>query len=115
MTIKQGEIWWISPSPRAIGSEQQGRRPALILQNDMANKYLNTTIVALISSSGMKELPEMIPLDEREGLEKVSFADFAQMYTIDRARLEKKIGALSSRRWHEVSKALDRIFYKTIE
>ena len=42
--VLQGEIWWIDPTPK-MGSEQRGRRPALIIQNDLANKYLKTTMI----------------------------------------------------------------------
>lgn len=114
MKCKQGEIWWIAPSPLAIGSEQQRKRPALVLQNDMANKYLRTTIVALISASGAKDLPEMLPLGVEDGLSKTSYADFAQIYTVDQTRLEQKVGRVASSRWNEVVRALERIFYKTL-
>ena len=33
------------------GSEQRGNRPALIIQNDVGNRYAATTIVAAITST----------------------------------------------------------------
>ena len=50
-TLKRGEIWWVDWSP-GRGSEQQGVRPALIVQTDAANlnpKYPNTIVVAINS------------------------------------------------------------------
>lgn len=111
--IFQGEIWWINPTPK-IGSEQKGKRPALIIQNDIANKYLNTTIIIMISSSGKFDMPEMVSLGINNNLNPNSYADFAQIFTIDKKRLLKKIGKIHSDKWSEVEKALASIFYKTL-
>lgn len=43
-TIKRGEIYYADLSP-AVGSEQDGVRPVLILQNDTGNKFSSTTII----------------------------------------------------------------------
>ena len=48
-TIKRGEIYYADLSP-AVGSEQDGVRPVLILQNDTGNKFSSTTIIAPITS-----------------------------------------------------------------
>ena len=47
---RRGEIWLVNWNP-ARGSEQTGKRPALIIQNDIGNEKAPTTIVAAISSS----------------------------------------------------------------
>ena len=114
MKIDQGSIWWVHPTPK-IGSEQKGRRPALIIQNDIANKYLKTTIIVMISNSGVKGRPEMLQLGKEEGLKSDSYADFAQIFTIDKKRLIKKVGNIKVEQWFSVQKALATIFLKTIE
>lgn len=48
---QRGEIYWVEFTP-ARGAEQAGRRPALIVQNDVGNRYAPTTIVAAITSRG---------------------------------------------------------------
>jgi mRNA interferase MazF len=111
--VFQGEIWWINPTPKT-GSEQKGKRPALIIQNDVANKYLKTTIIAMISSSGKFNMPEMVSLGVHDNLHPNSYADFAQIFTIDKQRLLKKIGKIQSNKWNEVEEALATIFYKTL-
>ena len=42
---KRGDVFWADLSP-VIGSEQDGVRPVVILQNDIGNKYSPTVIVA---------------------------------------------------------------------
>ena len=51
--IKRGEIYYADLSP-AVGSEQDGLRPVIVLQNDMGNKHSPTTIVAAITSRESK-------------------------------------------------------------
>lgn len=111
--VLQGDIWWINPTPK-MGSEQRGRRPALIIQNDVANQYLKTTIVAIISTSGRNDMPEMVKLEKKYGLKDDSYADFAQIFTVDKERLTDKIGVISSKKWNDIEKAMGCIFMKTI-
>ncbi len=47
---KGGDVFWADLSP-VIGSEQDGVRPVVILQNDIGNKYSPTVIVAPLTSN----------------------------------------------------------------
>ena len=47
---RRGEVWLVNFNP-GRGSEQQGIRPALIIQNDVGNRHAATTIVAAISAT----------------------------------------------------------------
>ena len=49
-TYHRGDMYYADLG-RGIGSEQEGYRPVLILQNNTGNKYSPTVIVAAISSS----------------------------------------------------------------
>ena len=96
--IRRGEIYWVDWSP-GRGSEQTGRRPALIIQNDQANANGNygLTLVATVSTHG-KAVPthvEVQPSPEN-GLRAVSYIKCEQLMTIEKARLEHRIGTLSS-------------------
>ena len=61
----RGEIWLVNWNP-ARGSEQAGKRPALVIQNDIGNEKAPTIIVAAISSS-VKLYPMNVKLDPPEG------------------------------------------------
>lgn len=52
--IKRGEIYYADLSP-VIGSEQDGMRPVLILQNDIGNRFSPTTIVIPLTSIQKKK------------------------------------------------------------
>ena len=48
-TYHRGDMYYADLG-RGIGSEQEGYRPVLIIQNDTGNKHSPTVIVAAISS-----------------------------------------------------------------
>lgn len=49
MEYKRGDIIWIAGKKEVLGSEQQGNRPAVVIQNDMGNRYSPNLIVAEIT------------------------------------------------------------------
>ena len=107
--IRRGEIYWVDWSP-ARGSEQAGRRPALVVQNDAGNTsptYPNT-IVATISSKG-REIPLHVRLPRRKGLglRKTSFVKCEQILTVSKERLSARpVGRASDHELREVDAAL---------
>lgn len=74
------------------GSEQAGIRPCIIIQNNFANTYARTFVVAILSSV-IKEYPHtyIISPDNENKLTEKSRIDFLQVRTIDRERIIKKI------------------------
>lgn len=90
---RRGEVWMVNFNP-GRGSEQLGIRPALIIQNDVGNQYASTTIVAAITSS-IKVYPVTVLLKKGEaGLKHVSMINLAQILTIDKSRLQRRLGSL---------------------
>jgi mRNA interferase MazF len=106
MQIKRGDVFLVNFNP-ARGSEQAGYRPAVVIQNNVGNRHGSTTIIAAITTSVNKTYPFMVRLSIGEGgLNKESAVNLAQILTIDKARLENKLGCLSEERMDEVNKAL---------
>ena len=87
--IKRGEIYYVDLSP-VVGSEQGGRRPCLIIQNDVGNKFSPCTIVAIITSRTTKaKLPTQHWLKDEWntcGLRVESMVECEQLRTIDKSR-----------------------------
>ncbi len=78
------------------GSEQNGIRPCVVIQNDLGNKYSPTIIIATITSSTTKaKLPTHIEVDEKCGLDKKSVILCEQLRTIDKSRVIKYIGSVT--------------------
>jgi mRNA interferase MazF len=108
MVIRKGTIYWIDFSP-AKGSEPKGKRPGLVLQNDLLNdSKLNTVIVVAITSTlKFGELPGNIILQKNEAnMPKSSVINMTQIKTVDKASLKEMIGSLSKARMLEVYEGL---------
>ncbi len=104
--IKRGDIFYADLSP-VVGSEQGGVRPILIVQNDIGNKYSPTVIAAAITSRLNKtKLPTHIQLNSDCGLPKNSVVLLEQLRTLDKRRLQSKIGALPTDVMEAVNTAL---------
>jgi mRNA interferase MazF len=104
--IKRGEIYWVSWNP-GRGSEQSGLRPALVIQNDVGNKYSPTTIVAALTTAIEKPYPFTVKVSAKEsGLPKDSTVNLAVIMTIDKTRLTDKCGELNEAKMTEVIKAI---------
>ena len=102
---RRGEIWIVNWNP-ARGSEQAGRRPALIIQNDIGNEKAPTTIVAAISST-VRIYPMNVEVRPPEGgLKRPSIIKTSQILTVSKERLEKRLGSLTNDRMDEVDRAI---------
>ena len=69
-TYLRGDMYYADLG-HGIGSEQEGYRPVVIIQNDVGNKHSPTVIVAAISSKvGVKaKLPTHYYMEAVSGLE----------------------------------------------
>jgi mRNA interferase MazF len=102
---RRGEVWLINWNP-ARGSEQAGSRPALVIQNNIGNEKAPTTIVAAISGS-VRIFPMNVKIDPPEGgLDLSSIVKTSQILTVDKRRLEKRIGQLTAGKMEEVNGAI---------
>lgn len=102
---RRGEIWLINWNPARV-SEQAGRRPALIIQNNIGNEHSSTTIVAAISTS-VKLYPMNVLLEPPQGgLSKPSTIKTSQILTVAKDRLEKRLGMADDQVMIEVDRAL---------
>lgn len=106
MVIKRGDIFYADLSP-VVGSEQDGIRPVLIVQNNLGNKYSPTVIVVAITTQKKTILPTHIPVQkEKYGLPKNSIILAEQLRTLDKSRLKEKIGEFDSEIMNKVKEAL---------
>ena len=103
----RGEVYLVSFDP-TLGAEIRKTRPALILQNDIANRASPITIVAAITSRFDEELyPTEVPIRAREGgLSTDSVVLLNQIRPIDKQRLVRRIGKLTSGTMSHVDRAL---------
>ncbi len=91
--VKRGDIWLVNLDP-TVGHEIRKSRPAVIIQNDLGNKYSPITIIAPITSQGIEKVyPIEVIVDKKSsGLEKTSKVLLNQIRAIDKRRLIKRLG-----------------------
>ena len=108
LKIKLGDIFYAILTP-TIGSEQDGIRPVLIIQNNRGNRYSPTTIVIPITSSlYKKDLPTHVLLDSTVGLEKKSIVLIEQIRTLDKSRILNRITRISDEDLAKVKEAIKK-------
>lgn len=94
--VVRGELYY-ADLDLSIGSEQSGRRPVVIVQNDVGNYYSPTTIVASLTTNIRHKhvLPTHLLIYARDGLKYDSIVLLEQIRTIDKMRLIAQIGKLT--------------------
>ena len=97
VTPVQGDIYWVRFG-RSVDSGPSGKRPAVIVQNDLLNRSnIQTTVVALLTSNiKLAQIPGNVRLKKgAANLPKASVIVVSQMATVSKTRLLEKIGTLS--------------------
>ncbi len=103
--MKRGEVYFADLSP-AIGSEQGGIRPVVVIQNNDGNRYSNTTIIAPITSQLKAKIPTHVTINSRDKLSPTSIIMLEQLRIIDKSRIKKFICCLCDETMHKVDSAL---------
>jgi mRNA interferase MazF len=104
---KRGEVYLVNFDP-TIGAEIQKTRPALIVQNDIANRHSPITIVAAITSQFDERLypTEVLIQPPEGGVTVASVVLLNQMRSIDKRRLVRRLGVLTSAIMARVDRAM---------
>jgi len=104
---RRGELYLVSVEP-TVGAEIRKTRPALVLQNDIANRWSPITIVAALTSQVEDPLypTEVLVTAPEGGLNTDSVVLLNQVRSIDKRRLLKRLGVLNPETMKRVEQAL---------
>lgn len=107
LSPRRGEVYRVAFDP-TLGSEIRKTRPALVIQNDVANRRSPIVIVAAITSKvDARVYPTEVAVPRGEGgLAGDSLVLLNQIRSIDRLRLVRKLGRLPPLRMRHVDRAL---------
>lgn len=106
--VRRGEIYLVNLE-RGRGSEQQGRRPALVLQSDEGNEFASSTIVAAMSTRASADFPVRVQVKPGDsGLRETSTVMLDQLRTVSQERLREPMGRLPPHVMQDVDRALHR-------
>lgn len=93
--MKRGEIY-ILETKDSKGNIQAGKRPVIVVQNDVGNTYSPTTIVCCITSKTKKGLPMHLEIGRVGGLKLDSTILCEQILTVNKTDLRQYVGAVTN-------------------
>jgi mRNA interferase MazF len=105
MDLKQYQIVLVNLDP-TVGSEMKKTRPCVIISPNEMNKYLQTIVVAPMTSSS-KTYPTRIEIIHNK---KNGWIVLDQIRTVDRQRIVKILGNLSERETAKVKNVLKETY-----
>ena len=100
--MKRREVWWVIFDP-SVGGEIKKKRPAVIVSNDVSNKFLNRVQVVPLTSKTDHLYPSEA-LVVLEGKESKAMAD--QLATVSKSRLFRRAGILSPEDMRKIEEAI---------
>ena len=105
---RKGDLIALTFDPQS-GHEQRGRRPALVVSNDLFNRHTGLCIACPITNT-LRGYPFHVAIPSGEGV--TGFVMVEQVKSIDyRSRKAKRIGKAASGLLEEVLSILDACIY----
>ena len=106
--ILRGQIYWCDFGSEKIQGVQSGIRPAIILSNNVGNKFSPTIIVSAITSRIEKsnKVPTHLKINNC-GLKTESVVLLEQVYTINKNKLGNYIGCIDEVNLKRINKIID--------
>jgi mRNA interferase MazF len=99
VTPLRGEVYWMT------FAEPVGRRPVLIVQNDIGNRHSTSTIVVHVSATPRRDYPFLVALDADE-LGKPSWVHCETINTIPSDLLQERLTKLAPATMLKIDQAL---------
>ena len=102
---RRGDIFWINLG-EGIGSEQAGRRPCVVIQNETGNKFSPLLQIASITTKIKNPSFSLhVILNQEDGLREESMVLMEQQRSIDKLRVEGYIGHVTAEKMRKIDKA----------
>ena len=104
-TYYRGDVY-MADLGEGVGSEQEGSRPVVIIQNDTGNHYSPTVIVAAMTSKAntKAKLPTHFILEDLTQFPSLVLCE--QLHTLDKHRLGERLGRLTHKEIQQLDYAL---------
>ena len=105
--FRRGEIYFADLDPH-YGSEQGGKRPVIVIQNNTGNKFAPTVIVASVTSKVSKKpnQPTHVLIEKNPAFSRPSVVLLEQIFTIDKERIQRLLGQTTPDEMYQINEAL---------
>lgn len=105
--FRRGEIYFADLDPH-YGSEQGGKCPVIVIQNNTGNKFAPTVIVAAVTSKVSKKpnQPTHVLIEQNPAFSRPSVVLLEQIFTIDKERIQRLLGQTTPDEMYQINEAL---------
>ena len=100
--MKRGEVWWVNFEP-SVGGEIQKKRPAVIVSNDISNRFLNRVQEVPLTTQIEKLYPSEAYVNLK-GKKIKAMAD--QLTTVSKLRLLNPAGRVTEEDMRGIEQAI---------
>lgn len=104
--IRRGDIYYVRGCLDAVGSEQKTNgksRPAIVISNNIGNKYSKIKQVVYITTKNKNEIPTHVVINSAKY---TSIAICEQIFSVSDERIEKYVGHCTEEEMEKIDKAL---------
>lgn len=101
--IKRGDILYVNQGNASCGSEQYGGRPAIVVSNDMCNRYSQVITVVFLTTKEKKPLPTHVQITSSRY---DSTALCEQVESVSKERLGNYMATCSKEEMIEIDQAI---------
>jgi len=106
VTARRGEIWLVDFG-EPVGTEQAGRRPAVVVSADPLNESRAGVVIVVPCTTRRREIPSHVELHpERCGLDEVSYAKCEEVKSVSERRLVARLGAANDEALFAITRVL---------
>jgi len=106
MTARRGEVWLIDFG-EPVGSEQAGRRPAVVVSADRLNESPAGVVIVVPCTTARRNLPSHVEIEPGEsGLDETSYAKCEDVKSISEHRLVARLGVAGDEALFALSRTL---------
>ena len=111
--ILKGQIYYVNNVGGSfVGSEQVAGRPAIIVSNNIGNRYSNVVEVVYLTTRSKADMPTHVQILSAR---KPSIALCEEIVSVDKQRLDKYIGTITSEEMQKVNQAMMMVYVKDRE
>ena len=101
--IRRGDIYYVRGYSDAVGSEQKGYRPAIVISNNVGNKHSKIKQVVYITTKNKNEIPTHVVINSAKY---TSIAICEQIFSVSDERIGKYVGHCTEEEMGKIDKAL---------
>ena len=102
--VRRGDIFYVT-GRQGEGSEQGGDRPAVIVSNDIGNKFAPVVELVYLTTQKKKGLPTHVPINSAQ---RPSTALCEQIVTVCKSRLHRLMGHVTQEEMKHIDAALTK-------